>query len=157
MALDFISSLPVSDGNSVILVVVDRFSKALPKLPSARETAHVLRQHVSLLMLFLIEDPSLLHGSGSLSAGNWGRLLACRRGFTLRLTGKLSRLISPWKTRFVARWLTIQHLGAGSSRGQNMHSNFLQNASAGPSPFEAQMGYQPPLFPELEKDTEVPC
>ena len=34
--------------------------------------------------------------------------------------------------------------------------NSLRNASTGRSPFEAQMGYQPPLFQELEKDTEVP-
>lgn len=39
MALDFVTGLPPSQGNTVILTVVDRFSKAthfiaLPKLPS---------------------------------------------------------------------------------------------------------------------------
>ncbi|KAJ8369409.1 hypothetical protein SKAU_G00094370 [Synaphobranchus kaupii] len=34
--------------------------------------------------------------------------------------------------------------------------NTLRNASTGLSPFEAQVGYSPPLFPELEKDVEVP-
>uniref|UniRef100_A0A0E9WPP6 Uncharacterized protein n=1 Tax=Anguilla anguilla TaxID=7936 RepID=A0A0E9WPP6_ANGAN len=34
--------------------------------------------------------------------------------------------------------------------------NTLCNASTGTSPFEAQCGYQPPLFPELEKNIEVP-
>ena len=51
IALDFITGLPVSDGNAVILLVVDRFSKAahfvaLPKLPSARETAQLMIDHV---------------------------------------------------------------------------------------------------------------
>ena len=41
----------MSDSNSVILVMVDRFSKtahfvALPKLPSARETAQLMINHV---------------------------------------------------------------------------------------------------------------
>ena len=41
IALDSVTGLPESDGNTVIFVVVDRFSKAahfiaLPKLPSAR-------------------------------------------------------------------------------------------------------------------------
>ncbi len=49
--LDFITGLPPSQGNSVILVIVDRFSKAarfipLPKLPSAKETATLLMNHV---------------------------------------------------------------------------------------------------------------
>ncbi len=45
------TGLPLSAGNTVILTVVDRFSKAahfipLPKLPSARETAQVMVDHV---------------------------------------------------------------------------------------------------------------
>ncbi len=44
IALDFVTALPPSQGNTVVLTVVDRFSKAahfipLHKLPSAKETA----------------------------------------------------------------------------------------------------------------------
>ncbi len=51
LSLDFVTGLPPSQGNTVILVVVDRFSKAarlipLPKLPSATETAELLMNHV---------------------------------------------------------------------------------------------------------------
>ncbi len=51
IALDFVTGLPLSAGNTVILTVVDRFSKAahfipLPRLPSARETAQVMVDHV---------------------------------------------------------------------------------------------------------------
>lgn len=47
MSLDFVTGLPESGGMTTILTVVYRFSKmahliALPKLPSARETADVL-------------------------------------------------------------------------------------------------------------------
>ncbi len=55
MSLDFVTGLPPFQGNTAVLTVVDRFSKAthfipLPKLPSARETAvaviyHVFRMH----------------------------------------------------------------------------------------------------------------
>lgn len=43
----FIPGLPISEGNSVILIIVDRFSKAvhfvpLPKLPSSSETAQLM-------------------------------------------------------------------------------------------------------------------
>ena len=51
IALYFITSLPPSEGNTTILTVIDRFSKAahfiaLPKLPSSRETADLLVKHV---------------------------------------------------------------------------------------------------------------
>jgi hypothetical protein len=51
IALDFVTGLPPSDGNTVILTVVDQSSKAahsipLPKLPSTKETAQLMVQHV---------------------------------------------------------------------------------------------------------------
>ena len=47
ISMDFITGLPVSQGNTTVLTVVDRFSKmvkfiALPKLPSAKETAEAV-------------------------------------------------------------------------------------------------------------------
>ena len=49
--MDFITGLPVSKGNTTVLTVVDRFSKmthyiALPKLPSAKETAQIMMQNI---------------------------------------------------------------------------------------------------------------
>lgn len=50
-SLDFVTGLLPSDGNTTILTVVDRFSKAahyipLPKLPSAKKTAQSMVQYV---------------------------------------------------------------------------------------------------------------
>lgn len=47
IAIDFITDLPESDGNTVILTIIDRFSKAcrlipLPKLPTAIQTTELL-------------------------------------------------------------------------------------------------------------------
>ncbi|KAL2095539.1 hypothetical protein ACEWY4_007687 [Coilia grayii] len=51
ISLDFVTGLPASEGKTVILTIVDRFSKMahfvpLPKLPSAKETAQAVQQHV---------------------------------------------------------------------------------------------------------------
>lgn len=51
IAVDFITGLPLSGGNTVILTIVDRFSKSvhfvpLPKLSTALEGADLLMSHV---------------------------------------------------------------------------------------------------------------
>lgn len=73
LGLDFVSGLPASAGNTVILTVVDRFSKftrflPLPKLPSAKETAELLVKEVFCLQIsFQIEGLSSPPPSGKLS------------------------------------------------------------------------------------------
>lgn len=51
ISLDFVTGLPLSGGFTTILIVVDCFSKMahfvpLPKLPSAKETAKLVLQHI---------------------------------------------------------------------------------------------------------------
>ncbi|KAI3371556.1 hypothetical protein L3Q82_023590 [Scortum barcoo] len=84
IALDFVTGLPPSNGKTVILTIVDRFSKAahfvaLAKLPTARETADLLANHVVRLhgiphgTLCRIGVRSSSHRFGSHSVRDWGR------------------------------------------------------------------------------------
>lgn len=73
ITLDFVTGLPSSSGNTVILTVVDRFSKAahfipLPKLPSALETAQIMVNHVFKIH-GLPSDLSVLEGILSTDRG----------------------------------------------------------------------------------------
>ena len=55
IGFDFVTSLPLSNGHTVLLTVVDRFSKAfhfipLPELRTTAETTQLLVQHVFRLV-----------------------------------------------------------------------------------------------------------
>ncbi|KAI3366059.1 hypothetical protein L3Q82_009714, partial [Scortum barcoo] len=65
IALDFVSGLPLSDGNTVILTIVDHFSKAahlvaLTKLPTADLLTHVVRLHGIPLEIVSDQGPQFI-------------------------------------------------------------------------------------------------
>ncbi|KAI3352382.1 hypothetical protein L3Q82_005348 [Scortum barcoo] len=69
ISLDFVTGLPPSKGNTVVLTVVDHFSKMthfipLTKLPSAKETAQVMIAHVLRIHGLPTGVPSLYLGFG---------------------------------------------------------------------------------------------
>ncbi len=160
-----ILSLP-SQGNTVVLTVVDRFSKAahfipLPKLPSAKQTAitvvdHVFRIHglpmdvvsdrgPQFVSKFWGEFCRLLGPSVSLSSGFHPQ----SNGQTERANQDLERVLRCLVTQNPASW--SQHL----SWVEYAH-NSLPVSSTGLSPFECSLGYQPPIFPSLESEVTVP-
>jgi len=94
IAQDF-TALPPSQGNTVILTVVDRFSKAahfipLPKFPSAKETA-------SWWTWSPTEDSSLCPNFGKSFVSYWEQLLVCLQGFIPRAMAKLRRPTRIWR------------------------------------------------------------
>ncbi|KAI2667139.1 Transposon Tf2-9 polyprotein [Labeo rohita] len=166
IALDFVTALPPSQGNTVVLTVVDRFSKAvhfipLPKLPSAKETAvavidHVFRLHglptdvvsdrgPQFVSKFWREFCRLLGATVSLSSGFHPQ----SNGQTERANQDLERTLRCMVARNPSSW--SQQL----SMVEYAH-NSLPVSATGLSPFECSVGYQPPIFPSLESEVAVP-
>ncbi len=163
ISLDFITALPPSQGNTVVLTVVDRFSKAahfipLPKLPSAKETAlavvdHVFRLHglptdvvsdrgPQFVSKFWQEFCRLLGATVSLSSGFHPQ----SNGQTERANQDLERTLRCLVSKNPTSW--SQQL----SMVEYAH-NTLPVSSTGLSPFECSVGYQPPIFPSLESES----
>ncbi|KAI2662624.1 Retrotransposon-like protein 1 [Labeo rohita] len=135
IALDFVTALPPSQGNTVVLTVVDRFSKAahfipLPKLPSAKETAVTVVDHVFRL-----------HG------------LPTDVDSTLRPMVKLREPTKIWRER-----CDVENPSSWSQQLSMVEyaHNSLPVSSTGLSPFECSLVYQPPIFPSLESEVAVP-
>ncbi|KAL0149320.1 hypothetical protein M9458_055358, partial [Cirrhinus mrigala] len=165
IALDFVTALPPSQGNTVVLTVVDRFSKAvhfipLPKLPSAKETAvavidHVFRLHglptdvvsdrgPQFVSKFWQEFCRLLGATVSLSSGFHPQ----SNGQTERANQDLERTLRCMVARNPSSW--------SQQLSMEYAHNSLPVSATGLSPFECSVGYQPPIFPSLESEVAVP-
>ncbi|KAI7808450.1 Pol polyprotein [Triplophysa rosa] len=166
IAMDFVTGLPPSGGNTVILTVVDRFSKAahfipLPKLPSTRETSQLLVDHVFRLhglpvdvvsdrgpqftSRFWKEFCRQIGASASLSSGfhpqTNGQCERANQDLGRKLRCLTSHNPCSWSQQL--SWVEYAH-------------NSLPVSSSGMSPFECSVGYQPPLFPSQEPEAAVP-
>lgn len=166
VSLDFVTGLPPSDGMTVILTVVDRFSKMahfipLPKLPSARETAQVVVDHVFRLhglprdvvsdrgpqftSTFWKEFCHLLGATVSLTSGfhpqSNGQSERANQELEKALRCMVSRKPRAWAQQLT--WIEYAH-------------NSLTCSATGMSPFQCVFGYQPPLFPSQEGEVSCP-
>uniref|UniRef100_A0A8C7X743 Gypsy retrotransposon integrase-like protein 1 n=1 Tax=Oryzias sinensis TaxID=183150 RepID=A0A8C7X743_9TELE len=166
IAVDFVTGLPLSQGNTVILTVIDRFTKfvhfiPLPQLPSASETAEVLVQNVFRhhgIPADIVSDRgpqfvsqvwkvfwSALGATVSLSSGyhpqSNGQAERANQELEASLRCLADRNSTDWAKYLV--WIEYAH---------NTHTS----SATGLSPFEAAFGYPPPLFPTHELDLAVP-
>ncbi len=166
IALDFVSGLPPSKGNTVILTVVDRFSKAvhfipLPKLPSARETAQLMVDHVFQLHglpVDVVSDrgPQFASRFWKEFCRQIGASASLSSGFHPQTNGQCERA-----NQDLERMLRCLTSNNPSSWCQQLSwieyaRNSLPVAASGMSPFECSVGYKPPLFPSQEPDAAVP-
>ncbi len=166
IAIDFVTDLPNSSGNTTILTVVDRFSKScrlipLPKLPSALETAETLCNYV-FPFYGLPED--IVSGIGpQFTSRVWSaffRLLninvSLTSGYHPQSNGQTERL-NQELTRFP------QNLLSEPSDGMEQISDvgrvcpkFASETCHRPNTFKCVLGYQPPLFPWSGEPSNLP-
>lgn len=167
ISLDYVTGLPESQGNTVILVVVDRFSKAchllpLPKLPTASQTAELLMQHVFRIHGFpqdIVSDRGSQFTSRFWKA--FGRLIgsdiSLSSGFHPQSNGQTERVNQ--EIEKTLRCLAADNQTTWSSRlvWAEFAHNTLYHSSLGMSPFECQYGFPPILFPGQEPEVCVPA
>ena len=166
VAVDFVTGLPPSEGNTVILTVVDRFSKAahfipLPKLPSALETANLLVIHVFRLHGIPVDIVS--DRGPQFSARTWkafcqalGASVSLSSGYHPQTNGQTE--LANQDLGAALRCVTALHPASWSTHLSWIEyaHNSLVCSATGMSPFMASNGFQPPLFPSQETDVAVP-
>uniref|UniRef100_A0A8K9XXP6 Gypsy retrotransposon integrase-like protein 1 n=1 Tax=Oncorhynchus mykiss TaxID=8022 RepID=A0A8K9XXP6_ONCMY len=166
IALDFVTGLPSSAGKTVILTVVDRFSKAahfipLAKLPSAKETAQIIIENVfrihglpsdvvsdrgpQFTSQFWREFCRLIGASVSLSSGFHPQ----SNGQAERANQTIGRILRSLSFRNPASW-------SEQLPWAEYAHNSLPSSATGLSPFQSSLGYQPPLFSSQFAESSVP-
>ena len=144
---------------TVILVVVDRFSKS--KLPSALQTAKLMFEHV--FRVYGLPQDIVSDRGPQFTSRVWrafckliGATASLTSGFHPQSNGQTERVNQELEASL--RSLVAGKPSSLSSRlpwAEYAH-NTLKSTSTAMSPFQCQFGFQPPLFPEEETDVSVP-
>ncbi|XP_078809690.1 uncharacterized protein LOC144994726 [Oryzias latipes] len=134
IAVDFVTGLPPSQGNSVIFTVIDRFSKfvhfiPLPQLPTATETAEILVQQVFRhhgIPTDIVSDrgPQFVSQVWKAFCSALGASVSLTSGYHPQSNGQAERLrelIRSWKPPFAVWPLRIPWTGRNIWYGPNTH------------------------------------
>lgn len=166
ISMDFVTGLPVSQGNTTVLTVVDRFSKmtrfiALPKLPTAKETAEIMINHVFRVHGFprdIVSDrgPQCVSRFWREFCRLIGATASLTSGYHLEANGQTERINQQLETGL--RCLVSQNPSTWSKHlvWVEYAHNSLPTSATGFSPFKCAYGYEPPVFADQEPEVSVP-
>uniref|UniRef100_A0A3Q2W9U9 Gypsy retrotransposon integrase-like protein 1 n=1 Tax=Haplochromis burtoni TaxID=8153 RepID=A0A3Q2W9U9_HAPBU len=166
VSLDFVTGLPPSAGNTVILTIIDRFSKAahfvaLPKLPTALETARLLTTHV--FRLHGIPDDIVSDRGPQFTSRVWrefctslGSKVSLSSGYHPQSNGQSERVNQELEAALRCVVSSNQAVWSEELPWIEYAHNSMTSSATGRSPFEASLGFQPPLFPSIEGEHSVP-
>lgn len=158
LSLDFITGLPCYRGHSVILVVVDRFSKGihLGILPASHTASSVATLFVDIVVKLHGFPRSLVSDRDPLFVSQFWQALFRASGTQLRLSSAYHPQ-SDGQTEVLNRVIE-QYLRAFVHRRPNQWGRFLPwvewshnsswNAGTGSTPFEITFGRKPFTIPE---------
>ena len=166
ISIDFVTGLPVTQGNTTVLTVVDHLSKmvkfiALLKLLSAKETAEVMMNIVFLVHGFprdIVSEqgPQFMSRFWREFCRLIGAKASLTSGYHPEANGQTERLNQQLET---GHWCVVYQ--NPSTRSKHLvwveyAHNSLPTSATGFSPFHCALGYQPPLFPDNEMEVSVP-
>ena len=165
IAVDFITGLPVSQECSVILTIVDRFSKQahfvpLSSLPSAAETArllllHVIRIHGIPSDIVSDRGPQFISKVWRSFCSDLGIRVSLSSGYHPQTNGQCERANQAVESTLRCLCQDRPRTWVAELPWIELALNSMTNASTGVSAFEAAFGYQPPLLPSSQ-DSESP-
>ncbi|KAL0167736.1 hypothetical protein M9458_035958, partial [Cirrhinus mrigala] len=159
LGVDFITDLPRSEGNTCVLVVVDRFSKMcklipLNGLPTAMETAEHLFNQV--FCQFGLPEEIVSDRGPQLISHVWKAFFKLL-GYHPQTNGQTERKIQELGRYLRAYCQEDQHSWSRFLPWAEYAQNPLRQDSTGLTPFQCVLGYQPPLFPWTEEPSNVPA
>ncbi|KAI2643005.1 Transposon Tf2-8 polyprotein [Labeo rohita] len=167
IGVDFVTDLPAAEGNTCILVMVDRFSKMckffhLKGLPTAMETAETLFQQ--LFRHFGLPEEIVSDRGPQFISHVWkaffkllGVSVNLSSGYHPQTNGQTERKIQELGRYLRAYCHKDQHCWNRFLPWAEYAQNSLRQDTTGLTPFQCVLGYQPPLFPWTEEPSNVPA
>ncbi len=166
VAIDFITDLPNSQGNTTILTIVDRFSKdcrliPLPKLPTSLETAELLC--IRVFRYYGLADDIVSDRGPQFTSRVWSAFfkslnvnISLTSGYHPQSNGQTERL-NQEVIRFLRSYCQQQQTEwSRYMMWAEYAQNSLTKPATGMTPFKCILEFQPPMFPWSGEPTELP-